>query len=331
MAKLHLTDLAVQKLPHPTNGDIKYWDTSTAGFGIRVTKNAKSFFISYGRDRRIKSLGKYPSTSLKMARAAAKRFQTIQSPPGPNITLEMARDAYIEDCKGRLREGTWKNYEIILNQLDDKPLLKITKSDVGNNAHRIMALKIFFNWCLRQELVDRNPFAIERVSYGTRDRVLTNLELKAIWEYDRQPFSDYLKLLLLTGQRRSQFNQFEIREDNLFFAASIMKNKQDHLLPLLPLARQYAENLLPFNSWSKSKKILDEAIQLPHWTIHDLRRTHSTIQASIGTPIHITEAILSHTSGSISGVARTYNRYNYLNESREALAKFEKHLQSIVV
>ena len=38
-------------------------------------------------------------------------------------------------------------------------------------------------------------------------RVLAQKEVKAIWEYEAPPFTDHLKLLFLTGQRRKQFSR----------------------------------------------------------------------------------------------------------------------------
>lgn len=48
------------------------------------------------------------------------------------------------------------------------------------------------------------------------------------------------------------------------------------------------------------------------------------MQAQLGTPPHITERILNHSTGSISGVSAVYNRHSYLKEMREALGRFEE-------
>jgi hypothetical protein len=61
-----------------------------------------------------------------------------------------------------------------------------------------------------------------------------------------------------------------------------------------------------------------------------LRRTYSTIQARIGTPPHITERILNHQAGTLSPVARIYNRYSYFPEMREAMSKYENEVQRIM-
>src|SRR3989304_2531535 len=81
-----------------------------------------------------------------------------------------------------------------------------------------------------------------------------------------------------------------------------------------------------FCGWSKSKTAFDRACGIEHWTLHDLRRTFSTIQARIGTPPHITERILNHQVGTLTAIAKIYNRYSYLDEMREAMFKYEQEL-----
>jgi integrase len=50
------------------------------------------------------------------------------------------------------------------------------------------------------------------------------------------------------------------------------------------------------------------------WTIHDLRRTMSTNMAMLGVPQPVTEALLNHKTGVVSGVAAVYNVYSYADE-----------------
>lgn len=61
---------------------------------------------------------------------------------------------------------------------------------------------------------------------------------------------------------------------------------------------------------------------MPHWTLHDLRRTTATRLGDLGTPPHVIEALLNHASGFRSGVAGTYNRALYQSEMAGALAKW---------
>ena len=62
--------------------------------------------------------------------------------------------------------------------------------------------------------------------------------------------------------------------------------------------------------------------------MHDLRRTFATTHAKIGTPIHVTEKLLNHVSGTISGVAAVYNRHSYMEEMKAAVASYDGFLKT---
>src|SRR5207244_6596604 len=86
----------------------------------------------------------------------------------------------------------------------------------------------------------------------------------------------------------------------------------------------------PFSGWSKSKASLDEACSIAPWTLHDLRRTFATNLAALNVPPHIIEKLLNHASGTISGVAAIYNRFQYMDEMRAAVARWEERLTALV-
>jgi integrase len=80
---------------------------------------------------------------------------------------------------------------------------------------------------------------------------------------------------------------------------------------------------------SSSKRALDKLCPLPHWTLHDLRRTWATIAAEkLGVLPHIIEAVLAHNSG--TAVSRTYNRARYLKPMREAMEAMERHITKLL-
>ncbi|MEX1234374.1 MAG: integrase family protein [Roseovarius sp.] len=283
---MRLTDLSIQKLPIPAKGQKTYWEN---GFGVRVSQGgSKSFVLMSGKERRLTTIGKYPAISLKEARQAAKRLQVTDTPIKGKTTLCAAREDYLRECERKNRPATVYNYRLYLSELDKPFLSDVTRTDVPNtDSHRVTAWKVFFNWCVRHELVDRNPFAFSHVKYNSRERVLSDDELKAIWHYNHPPYSDYLKLLILTGQRRGQFQKYELRGDTLFFPAEIMKSKVDHMIPATPLVLELVGRLEPFNGWSKAKARCDKRTGVTGWTVHDARRTFSTKNAALGTPIHV--------------------------------------------
>lgn len=327
---MRLTDITLRQLTVET-GQKRYYDDSTPGFGVTVGKRTKTFFVMRGQTRQLTTIGKYPEISLADARKQAKVLLTQTPTKTAPTGLVATINAYLEDITPHVRPKTLKQYTNYLKNAPDIPLANLSRDVLTtSSSHEVTSWKVFANWCIRNEHLTRNPFTFIPVVYGSRDRVLSNDEIKLLWKYDYPPFSDYLKLLLLTGQRRSQFTDFEIRGDTLFFPARIMKGKRDHTIPLLPLARQYAESLPPFNGWSKAKERLDKHVLIPPFVLHDARRTFSTICASLKIPIHVTEKILDHRTGSISGVSAVYNRYSFLEESRTALLTYETAIANLV-
>lgn len=324
---MKLTDLAIRSLPLPEKGQRTYWDK---GFGIRVSQGgSKTFIVKVGG--KWLTIGKYPRISLKDAR---KQALSLKVAPSPKTRLESTTEAvraYLEDCQTRLRHNTYREYERHLLKAPDVPLSQLKRDQIDlSSPERVKTWKVFFNWCIRNELTDKNPFAYIPVKYGQRSRVLTNDELRDLWHYTWPPYSDYLKLLILTGQRRGQFNTFEIRDDTLYFPAEIMKGKVEHTIPATPYVLELCDRLEPFNGWSKAKKRADLHTGVTGWTLHDCRRTFSTNCAALGIPLHVTERILAHSSGSISGVAAIYNRHTYMQEMRQALETHEKYIHSVI-
>ncbi len=352
---MRLTDLSIRKLkPLPTGQKI-YYDDVLGGFGVRISQKTKAFIVTYGEGRKRVTLGKYPETSLADARKAAKKLLSNPSHHKLSIAFPAARDDFLEECKAKNRAKTITEYTRYLNACDTtKKLEDISRRDLQKHlqryvdhpsayAHALTAFKVFFNWAIRHEYIDRHPLAGERAVYSApRDRVLTPDEIKSLWHYEDPPFSDILKLLILLGQRRSETAAIHadwIDGDTITFPPEITKNKRRHVIPFGPLAAQYlkGEGQLfgntkgtCFSGWSKAKTRLDKDIIIPHWGLHDLRRTHSTMSASLGIPLHIEERILNHASGAAtSGVAGIYNRYDYLAEAREAVVTFEEYIAKI--
>lgn len=66
---------------------------------------------------------------------------------------------------------------------------------------------------------------------------------------------------------------------------------------------------------------------IDHFTIHDLRRTCRSLLAGAGVPGHVAERCLNH---KLKGVEGVYDRYDYLDERREALQKIADQLAPIV-
>ena len=84
------------------------------------------------------------------------------------------------------------------------------------------------------------------------------------------------------------------------------------------------------SGWSNIKSRLDDAMKIPPWRLHDLRRTAATGMAELGIPPHIVEAVVNHVSGAKAGVAGIYNRAAYAAEKKAALERWAAHVEGLV-
>ena len=109
----------------------------------------------------------------------------------------------------------------------------------------------------------------------------------------------------------------------------------------IPMARQVKEILerqdgdplfgkRGFTDWSRAKVELEAKLNLPPWTVHDLRRTAVTGMAEIGIAPHIVEAVVNHVSGHKGGIAGVYNKAKYSPEKRAALQRWADHVERLV-
>ena len=205
----------------------------------------------------------------------------------------------------------------------------------------------------------------------SRDRVLTDAEVRLVWRAADAigfPFGPAAQLLLLTAQRRDEVIRMvraEVEGDLWTLPPERTKNSLEHLVPLAPPALSILEAVpriagaagyvftrsgsAPMSDYTSTKARLDKAmlaiaredaaaagrdpdgVELKPWRLHDLRRTASTGMARLGIPLHVTEAVLNHRSGTLGGLAGIYNRYQYLDEKRAALATWAAHVNGIVM
>ena len=100
---------------------------------------------------------------------------------------------------------------------------------------------------------------------------------------------------------------------------------------VFPASRQMVpgrEN--PISGFNAGKRKCDALAPVDNWRLHDLRRTAASGMAALRVQPHVLEKLLNHSSGIISGVAATYNKYQYLEEREAALDCWSRHLESIL-
>jgi len=214
-----------------------------------------------------------------------------------------------------------------------------------------------FGWLVQHRRITLNPCdGVHRPDPPkSRDRVLNDAEIIKFWaatDAERPEFAAILKLLLLTGCRLNEVAAMrcsEVTDDFRVWSipGARTKNGRPHVVPLAASAQAILKSMKslrradqflfsttdgnsPVSGWSKIKSRLDDRMQIPHWRLHDLRRTAATGMAEIGVPPHIVEAALNHVSGAKAGVAGTYNRAEYKEEKKVALARWSDHILGIV-
>jgi Arm domain-containing DNA-binding protein len=73
--KKNLTQLALDRLRPPPQGQVTYWDTHLTGFNVRVSQGgAKTFNVVFGKDRKRVTIGRYPIIQLGAARKRAREI-----------------------------------------------------------------------------------------------------------------------------------------------------------------------------------------------------------------------------------------------------------------
>jgi integrase len=83
--------------------------------------------------------------------------------------------------------------------------------------------------------------------------------------------------------------------------------------------------------YSAGKRRIDALLpaDMPHWTLHDLRRTLATGLQRLGIRLEVTEAVLNHVSGSRAGVVGVYQRHAWNAEKRTALEAWARHVLAL--
>jgi integrase len=201
-----------------------------------------------------------------------------------------------------------------------------------------------FTWYEGRSDDFRSPItkAIKRQAKPTaeraRTRILTDDEIRGLWAKTNteEPFPALVRFLLLTGCRLREGSEMPRTErtsnGDWLLPKERHKTKRELLRPLSPQARDILDKQpvirdcpfyftrdgrKPIESFSRDKKRLDDKLpeDMPHWTLHDLRRTASSLMNRAGVNSDHVERCLGHVIGGVKG---TYNRHDYEKEKREA-------------
>lgn len=224
--------------------------------------------------------------------------------------------------------------------------------------HVLAYLRRVFNWHQARSDDFRSPIvrgmARTKPKERSRKRILADDDIRDVWAALAtadvpECYPPFVKSLLLTATRRNEsadMNSIEIANELWTIPGDRYKTKLDHVIPLAALARALigdkpkgfkgnswfifssTDGAKPFSGFSKAKKSLDAEIArrrkaegrepIQRWTLHDLRRTARSLMSRAKVPTDHAERCLGHVIG---GVRETYDRYEYLDEKRDAFEK----------
>lgn len=314
--------------------------------------------------------------SERRARTAAAR-QAIQEAKTPHDDIESLVGTFVERHH-KATNRSWREAERVLKREIIGPwrgrrLSEISRADIHSLldaivdrpapivANRVLAhLRKLCRWALARGVIAHNPCdGLTRPTRETpRDRVLDDRELVLVWkaaDVIGWPFGALVKLLILTGQRRSEIAEGRWSEIDLTagvwsLPADRVKNKRPHTVPLSAQAVDIIESLprlgefllttngrSAISGFSRAKRALDAAITklnggepLSAFAIHDLRRSVASGLQRQGVALSVIEKILNHTSGSFAGIVGVYQRNAFEPEKRAALDAWGRHIARLV-
>jgi integrase len=296
-------------------------------------------------------------------------------------TFKGIADRFLGQHQKTVKPSTYSETERYLlasaRALHGKPIATITRRDIAEvlsaaaanvtkgtgevTANRLRAaLSTLFTWGMKEGLVEANPtIGTHLRAEAPRKRTLVDpetgdmSELVEVWKaLEDHAFNDIVRLLILTGQRRTEigglrWSELDAGMTRIKLPEERTKNGHPHLVPLSESAREVLgrqhrivghdcvfgvrRHERGFTTWDAGKKALDARLPgMVPWTLHDLRRSTATGMARIGVQPHVVEAVLNHQSGSKAGVAGIYNLNTYLPEKTAALALWAEYLMAAV-
>jgi integrase len=317
--------------------------------------------VSEGRDPRLEireqNLHRYANT----VEAVTRRFieQDAKRTVASWHRIERCLELHVFPALGGrpMRDIRRADVHALLDEL-------VAQERVGTAREVRKHLSRLFNWAVDREIVPDSPLhGLRRGDLdpdGEAGRALTDEELRAVWAGAGEmgyPFGPMYRLLMLTGQRRGEWaaaERVEIDADRrrLEVPKARYKGRRDHVVPLADAAWEIVAGLpefsgdhhylfstragrVPVQGFSKAKARLDalalaamkpEAV-LADYRVHDLRVTCETRLATLGLNREVRDAVLGHAK---PGLQRTYNKYDYMEEKREALTAYGAHIMGVV-
>lgn len=227
----------------------------------------------------------------------------------------------------------------------------------SEQLHAFRALRAMLRWCTRppRRYISHSP--LEGYEPPGKDRkgtrTLSDVELVKVWRACEalDMFGSMVRLLILWGTRNGETGRLrrEWREDGVVtIPGEFTKNRRAHAIPLLPMAkaildeqphpgayyfpgRLLSDEHFKDGSWGKFKRDLDRRSGVRGWQFRDLRRTFRSNMPKLKVPREVAELLINHVTGANRNeLDEIYDRYDYLDEKREALAKWEARISTLL-
>ena len=271
MARFALTDRFVQNAKS-REGQSEYFDDTTRGLALRVSKGAKAWCFHYttsGTRKRL-TLGTYPATTLSKARTLATEARGLLEAGEDPRTITAAAESLKAICEEYLsREGSklrtaqerQKTFNrLVYPTLGTMKIDAIRRTDIVRLLDKIedergpvMADKTLallskvFSWHASRSDEFRSPIVRgmrrSRPKDRARERILTDDEIRLVWHKASGTFGSLLRFILLTSARRSEAAQMTWGEiDGAVWTLPALRNKTKVDL-VRPLSRMALDQL----------------------------------------------------------------------------------------
>ena len=332
--------------------------TDGHGLYIRIRANRGEFSRTWQFRRKeagrltITTLGTYPGLSIKEARLKAAELATKRS--GHSPTVQEAAEQWLaervdhthrksDQVRGyvdraiipelgskRVRDVEASDVAAVIRRYRDR-VAKLPRARTGGRPAARALLAVFkglFSYAVANGWASQSPASqITSVVAGqpptARSRVLSDDEIRFVLTTTIKQ-GPVMRFLLLTGLRLGE--AYNGHRDGQYWVVpgTASKNGREHTVWLSDLALAQLEA----HPWAARR----EAVQVwlaknaGGWTAHDLRRTFSTRNHSMGVAPYVVEKMLNHT---FDGMMSVYNHATYDAERREALEAWSAWLSGM--
>ncbi len=336
------------------------WPATTASAARKMAEQIRGAALA-GRDPVVETKTARQAQAATDAAAKARRKADMYKvstlvDDWKRLHLASRSASYSLEAPRRLNAALGVSADLPVDQFDRSAAVKavdrMAKDSGPIQANRVRAYgRACFGWAVKRGTVTENPFGTlpKAAAETSRDRVLTDAELGALWLACGQVGSSWsalVRLLILTLQRRGEVAGIawtEVVGDLWHLPRDRTKNGLATDVPLPAAALDVLEMVDRFDGcplvlsqgldnppsgFGRLKARLDAKLpaDMPPWTLHDLRRTGATGLQRLGVRLEVTEAVLNHVSGSRAGIVGVYQRHGWAAEKRAALDLWAAHV-----